>query len=58
MKTNTPFNIIFLKIIYSTFKSQMKRFKNKLCLKDIKNTSLLFSLRKKCSNLKLIDYKS
>lgn len=46
MKTNTPFNTIFLKIIYSTFKSQMKRFKNKMCLKDIKNTSLLFSLRK------------
>ena len=60
MKTNTPFHIIFLKIICSTFKSQTNSSVLKItCLKKIKNTSLIFSLYKKNAViLKLIDYKS
>ena len=59
MKTNTPFNIIFLKIIYSTFKRQTNSSVLKLnCLYKIKNPSLVFSLYKKNAViLKLIDYK-
>ena len=62
MKTNTPFNIIFLKVICSTFKSQTNSSVLKInCFfkKKIKNRSLIFSLWKKYAViLKLIDYKS
>ena len=54
MKTNTPFNIIFLKIICSTFKSQTNSSILKiLSLKNKKYIFSIFFIEKKCSNFKI-----
>ena len=54
MKTNTPFNIIFLKIICSTFKSQTNSivFK-KIVFENKKYIFNIFFIEKKCSNFKI-----
>ena len=50
MKTNTPFNIIVLKIIQKS--NEFKRFKNNLCLKYKQYIFNIFFIEKKCSNFK------
>ena len=53
MKTNTPFNIIFLKIICSTFKSQTNSSVLKInCLKNKEYIFNIFFIEK-CSNFKI-----